>query len=94
MSAVHFAAACDRHAGIDSCDERFVVISCDRVELICRQSCPELSGKIVVLAEREIIRQVRLRGFLQTGRRIVSLLRRIGTARQQKRDTMRTCLGY
>lgn len=30
-----------------------------RVELICRESCPELSGKIVVLAEREVIRQVR-----------------------------------
>lgn len=29
-----------------------------RVELICRESCPELSGKIVVLAEREVIRQV------------------------------------
>ncbi|CAM9164474.1 unnamed protein product [Pylaiella littoralis] len=27
------------------------------VELICRGSCPELSGKIVVLAEREVIRQ-------------------------------------
>eukprot|EP00903_Cladosiphon_okamuranus_P017577 g16190.t1 len=27
------------------------------VELICRESCPELSGKIVVLAEREVIRQ-------------------------------------
>lgn len=30
-----------------------------RVERICRESCRELSGDIVVIAEREVIRQVK-----------------------------------
>lgn len=33
-----------------------------RVERICREARPELSGKIVVLAEREVIRQVTNKG--------------------------------
>lgn len=33
-----------------------------RVELICQESCPDLCGKVVVLAEREVIRQVKADG--------------------------------